>query len=138
MRSVILLYGIACYGIFLLSFVYAVGFIDNLWVPKSMDSLPQTSFTVALLTDLGLLGLFAVQHSVMARPAFKRWWTKIVPQAIERSTYVLLSCIVTFMLVWFWQGVDVVIWDVRHPLGQTVLWGLFAVGWLMVHWSSHR
>lgn len=87
---------------------------------------------LALAASLGLVLLFGLQHSVMARPRFKRWWTRIVPQPVERSTYVLLSCVVTFLLVWLWQGIDVVIWDVQKPLGRNLLWGLFAVGWLLV------
>lgn len=131
-RWLFFIYGVLCHLLFLVTFAYLAGFVGGFLVSKTIDTPSLGSVTEATVVDLGLVLLFGLQHSVMARPAFKRWWTQIVPQAIERSTYVLLSCIVTFLLIWFWQGVDVVIWDVRHPLGEAVLWGLFAVGWLMV------
>jgi protein-S-isoprenylcysteine O-methyltransferase Ste14 len=86
----------------------------------------------AIAIDFGLILLFGLQHSVMARPAFKRWWTRIIPEPIERSTYVLFSCVVTFLLVWLWQGIDLVVWDVQQPLARALLWVLFAAGWLMI------
>jgi protein-S-isoprenylcysteine O-methyltransferase Ste14 len=107
-------------------------FVGNFLVPKSIGSTAGGSIGAAVVVDLGLLALFAVQHSVMARPAFKRVWTRIIPEPIERSTYVLLSCAVTILLMWQWRGIDLVLWNVEQPAMRGLLWGLFAVGWLLV------
>jgi protein-S-isoprenylcysteine O-methyltransferase Ste14 len=128
-RLSIFIYGLVSYAVFFATFLYAVGFIGNLWVPKSMDSVREVPFLTALLTDLGLLGLFAIQHSVMARPAFKRWWTRIVPQAAERSTYVLFSSLALILLFAYWQPLGGAVWAVSSPLGQAVLYAAFAFGW---------
>jgi protein-S-isoprenylcysteine O-methyltransferase Ste14 len=131
-RWLFFLYGVACHLLFLVTFAYLGGFVGGFLVTKTIDTSSSASLVEAMVVDLGLVLLFGVQHSVMARPAFKRWWTEIVPQPIERSTYVLLSCVVTFVLVWLWQGIDVVVWDVQLPLLRTTLWALFAAGWLLV------
>jgi protein-S-isoprenylcysteine O-methyltransferase Ste14 len=131
-RIVAFLYGAVTYTIFLGTFLYAIGFIGNFVVPKSMDSHPQGPFGQALLINIALLGLFALQHSVMARPAFKQWWTRIVPQPVERSTYVLFSSAALLLLFWQWQPMGGIIWQVQNPVGQTVLFALFAAGWLLV------
>jgi len=127
-----LLYGAVCYVIFFVTFLYAIGFVGDLVVPKSIDSGTPGSFGQALLINVLLLGVFAVQHSVMARRAFKRWWTQFVPQPVERSTYVLLSSFALILLYWQWQPMTGVIWDVENVAGRTVLWALFWVGWVIV------
>lgn len=132
LRCLYFLYGVACHALFLAIFAYMAGFVGNFFVPKTIDSGPAGSPAVAVAINLALLGLFAAQHSIMARPAFKRLWTRFVPQPIERSTYVLASCAITAVLMWQWRSWDVVVWDVESPGLRTVLWGLFAVGWFAV------
>jgi len=131
-RTLALLYGAVCYLIFFGTFLYAIGFVGNLVVPKSIDSGTAGSFGHALLVDVLLLGIFAVQHSVMARPAFKRWWAQFVPQAVERSTYVLLANLALILLYWQWQPMNGVVWHVENIAGRNVLWALFGIGWVMV------
>ncbi len=135
-RVLAFVYGIAAYVLFLGVFLYAIGFVGNFAVPKSIDSGPMAPFLPSLLTDAILLGLFAVQHSVMARPEFKRWWTKIVPVAIERSTFVLLSSLILALLYWKWQPLPKVLWDIQGAAGTYLMWGLFALGWLIVLLST--
>lgn len=125
-------YGVGSYLLFLVVFAYMAGFVGNFLVAKSIDSTPAASVGGAVAVDLLLLGLFAAQHSIMARPAFKRVWTRVVPQAIERSTYVFLSCMVTAVLMWQWRSIDIVVWDVQQPVLRTAAWVLFGVGWLLV------
>jgi protein-S-isoprenylcysteine O-methyltransferase Ste14 len=135
-RTAYLIYGVFCYATFLASYLYAIGFLGNFAVPKSIDSPRETSLTAALLIDAGLLALFAVQHSVMARPAFKRRWTRIVPEPLERSTYVLFSSVALGLLFWFWQPIGGTIWHVDASPGREILWGLFTAGWLVVLYAS--
>ena len=129
-------YGVICHLLFLVTFAWLAGFVGNFLVTKSIDSTLPGSISQAILIDVLLLALFAVQHSVMARPAFKRIWTRILPEPIERSTYVLVSCAVTFVLMWQWRGIDQVIWNAQHSMLRGLLWGLFAVGWLLVPLAS--
>lgn len=131
-RVLFFLYGVISYALFFATFLYAVGFIGNLLVPVSMDGDPVLPLWPALAINAGLLGAFAIQHSVMARPAFKRWWTRIVPKPVERSTYVLFSSLLLIALFVHWQPLGGVIWNVTDPVGKGVLWGVFALGWLVV------
>src|SRR5262245_10374389 len=123
-------YGAVCYAVFLAAFLYSIGFVGGLVVPRTVDHGVDASITEAVIVNVLLLGLFAVQHSVMARPAFKRWWTRFVPNTIERSTYVLLSSLLLFLLFWQWRTMPAVIWDVTWMPGRVVLWTLFALGWV--------
>jgi len=125
-------YGAACYAVFFGTFLYAAGFVGNLIVPKSMDSPASGPWATALLIDVGLLNLFALQHSVMARPAFKRLLTRVVPAAVERSTYVLASSLALILMFWQWRPLGGVIWDVQNSAGRAILYGGFAFGWLLV------
>lgn len=129
-------YGAVCYAVFLVAFLYSVGFVGNLVVPRSIDNGVEASVGEAILVNILLLGLFAVQHSVMARPAFKRWWIRLVPTTIERSTYVLASSLVLFLMFWQWRTMPAIIWDVTWTPGRAALWVLFAAGWLTVFLST--
>jgi len=131
-KAIALIYGIAAYLLFLVVFLYSIGFVGNWLVPKSIDTGAEGDFVLSLLINTVLLGVFAVQHSVMARPGFKRWWTRIVPEPIERSTYVLLASLALVLLFWEWRPLQGVIWDVKNSTGALVLWGLFGLGWLIV------
>jgi protein-S-isoprenylcysteine O-methyltransferase Ste14 len=126
-----LLYGSVCYAAFFATFLYAVGFLGNLIVPKGIDSGEPATLGASLAVNLGLLALFAVQHSVMARPAFKRWWTRFVPEPVERSTYVLATSLVLMLLFWLWRPMPAVVWNAEGAL-RLALWGLFWIGWLTV------
>jgi len=107
-------FGVACYAVFFATLLYAIGFLGNFGVPKSMDSGPEGSMAAALLIDGTLLAAFAIQHSVMARPWFKRTWTRFVPEPVERSTYVLFSSVALIQMFWLWQPIGGVIW--RKPV----------------------
>lgn len=135
-RSLAVLYGGACYTAFLATFLYAIAFVAGFGVPKHIDNGAQTPLWTALAIDIGLLALFAVQHSGMARPAFKRWWTRFVPPAIERSTFVLVSSAVLALLFWLWRPLPQVVWQVDAGLARGVLWGVSLFGWLLVLTSS--
>ena len=135
-KAIALIYGIAAYLLFLVVFLYSIGFVGNWLVPKSIDSGLEGELVLSLLINAVLLGVFAVQHSVMARPGFKRWWTQMVPESIERSTYVLLSSLALALLFWQWRPLQAVIWDVNNSTGAFVLWALFGLGWLTVLTST--
>jgi methanethiol S-methyltransferase len=131
-RVAVLLYGVLCYAIFFATFLYAIGFIGNLVVPRSIDATPVTGLAEALIVNTALLTLFALQHSVMARPAFKRWWTRFVPVVIERSTYTLLSSLALLLLFWQWRPIGAMIWNVDSEAGRAALYIGFAFGWALL------
>ena len=131
-RRLFFIYGATAYVLFLAIYVYMAGFLGNFWVPKSVESPSAEPVAMAVLINLALLALFGVQHSVMARPAFKRIWTRIIPEPIERSTYVMASNAVTILLMAQWRGIDRVVWHVEQPVMRAAIWSLFAVGWLLV------
>jgi protein-S-isoprenylcysteine O-methyltransferase Ste14 len=127
-----LAYGVAAYVVFLGSFLYAIGFVGNVAVPKSIDSGVTGPISEAVIVNVLLLGLFAAQHSVMARPAFKRWWTRLVPKSVERSTYVLLASLVLLLLYWQWRPITEPVWTVENPLGAAALTAIFWLGWAIL------
>jgi protein-S-isoprenylcysteine O-methyltransferase Ste14 len=135
-RTFIFLYGIASYAVFLVAILYAIGFIGNLWVPKSIDTGGAGSLAEALIVDALLLGIFAIQHSVMARPGFKRWWTRIIPHESERSTYVLVASLILLGLYWHWQPIPTQIWHVDSEAGRIVLMAVYWLGWGIVFFST--
>src|SRR2546423_2504694 len=137
-RIVAFLYGVVCYLIFLIAFLYAIAFVGNITlVPKTIDSGPASPFMRALIINAVLLSLFAIQHSVMARQWFKRAWKQIVPEPVERSTYVLLASLILLLLFWKWHPMKGIIWDVRNPNAHALLVGLFWIGWGMVLVSTY-
>jgi methanethiol S-methyltransferase len=131
-RITAFVYGVICYLAFFGTFLYAVGFMGNFGVPKTIDSGREMPFLEALLINSLLLGVFAIQHSVMARPWFKRVWTKLVPETVERSTYVLFSSLALLLLFWLWQPMGGVIWNVENPAARVVLYAIYAIGLLTV------
>jgi len=135
-RTLSFLYGALAYGVFFVVFLYMIGFVGNIVVPKSIDSGPVTGTAEAILINVLLVGLFGVQHSVMARPAFKSWWARIVPRHVERSTYVLLASLILALLFWQWRPMPAVVWDVQESLLRGALTGLFFAGWVVVLYSS--
>lgn len=123
-------YGVVVYAFFLATFVYAIGFVGNVAVPKSIDSGTAAPLAEALLVNVALLALFAVQHSVMARRSFKRWWTRVVPEAAERSTFVLAATLVLALLMWQWRPIaEPLVWSVEHPALAVALQAVFWLGW---------
>jgi len=135
-RSIALLYGLVAYLIFFVTFLYAVGFVSGLLVPKTIDTGSDVPMTEALIVNILLMSLFAVQHSVMARKQFKQWWTRLVPKSIERSTYVLFSSLVLVLLFWQWRPIPTVVWQINDPQIAMTITGLSFVGWLVVLTST--
>ncbi len=127
-----LLFGVVSYLTFFLTFLYAIGFVGNLWVPKAIDSGEPGPQLTAFVINSVLLLIFALQHTVMARLKFKRWWTKIVPEPIERSIFVLLASLALILLFWQWRPLPTEVWTVENAIGANVLWGFFFFGWILV------
>lgn len=128
-RYLIICYGAAAYLLFLVAFLYLVGFVGNFWVPRTVDHGIPAPIGWAVPVNVLLVGAFGIQHSVMSRPAFKRWWTRFVPPPIERSTYVVLSSAALALLYWQWRTMDIVVWDAGQPAARLAVWALFWLGW---------
>ena len=131
-----LLYGLVCYLAFFGTILYAIGFVGNLIVPKTIDGEPQAPLLKAILINASLLLLFALQHSIMARPAFKTWWTSIIPHHLERSTYVLLASLCLMLLMWQWQPIGGVIWSIENETVKNILLVVYLAGWAIVFIST--
>jgi methanethiol S-methyltransferase len=135
-RIIAFLYGLACYALFFVTFLYAIGFVMDLVVPKTIDSGTVVPLAEALIVNLLLMSVFAVQHSVMARKQFKAWWTQLVPPAIERSTYVLASSLALVLLFWQWRPMPAPVWQIGDASVAMAVTGLSFVGWLIVLTST--
>ena len=137
-KSLTLVYGISSYLLFVAVFGYTILFIGNILVTPSLDSVGSGDLTTALSIDIGLLTVFALQHSIMARPAFKRIWTKVIPAETERSTYVLISTLLLGGIVYFWQPLGGIIWDVANPVAIAAIYAVFALGWAILFLASFQ
>ena len=135
-KSIAFIYGIIAYSIFIVAFLYAIGFVGNFLVPKAIDAGTETSFMSALIVNALLLSVFALQHSIMARPKFKAWFTRIINPAIERSTYVLLSSLALLLIYWQWQPIRTIVWEAQNETIALIITGVFFLGWLIVFLST--
>ena len=135
-KYIIFIYGIVAYCIFLIAFLYAIGFVGNLFVPKTIDSGVKPTLLKAILTNIILLSVFALQHSIMARPKFKEWFTSIFSHAMERSTYILLSSLALLLVYWQWQPITILVWEIENTILSNILTGIFFLGWLIVLLST--
>jgi protein-S-isoprenylcysteine O-methyltransferase Ste14 len=132
-RSFTMLFALVAYAIFFATFLYLIAFVGNIAVvPRTVDSGPSAAPATALIINLALIALFGVQHSVMARQGFKKWWTRVVPVPAERSVYVLMASAALIILMSLWRTIEGTVWSVTNPLGETVLWTLFGLGWAIV------
>ena len=131
-RFIAFLYGLAAYAVFFVAFLYAIGFVTGLVVPKTIDTGTVVPLTEAIIVNLLLMSAFAIQHSVMARPPFKKWFTQYVPKSVERSTYVLLASLLLVLLFWQWRPLPAVVWNIDQPQIAMAVMGLSFVGWLTV------
>ena len=136
MKIIVFIYGIVSYALGVAALLYLICFVGNIVVPKTIDSAPVVALVLAVMVDLILVGLFAFQHSVMARPGFKQRWTRIVPKPAERSTYVLITALVLALLFWQWQPIPGVVWNVENAVGKGLLQGLFWLGWVILFAST--
>ena len=137
-RTASVFFGLIAYAIFLVTFLYMIGFVADAVVPKTIDSGPTVPIIQAVVVNLVLLSLFAVQHSVMARTSFKQWWTRFIPHSIERSVYVLLASLILLLLAWQWRPIATVVWNIEDPNIATWLSVLSMFGWLIVLFSSFQ
>jgi protein-S-isoprenylcysteine O-methyltransferase Ste14 len=135
-RFIAFLYGLVAYAVFFVTFLYAIGFVEGLLVPKTIDSGPAVPLLEASIVNLLLMSVFAVQHSVMARKQFKAWWTRIVPPSVERSTYVLLASLALVLLFWQWRAMPALVWQIANPAVANAVTGVSLVGWLIVLTST--
>jgi len=135
-KLLVLWFGVVSYLAFFGTILYAIGFVGNLLVPKTIDGDPQTSLVKGLLINGSLLLLFALQHSIMARPAFKRWWTKVIPEPIERSTFVLLASLCLILMMWQWQPIGGIVWSIENTTVTTILYITYFTGWAIVFLST--
>jgi methanethiol S-methyltransferase len=135
-RFLAFIYGFASYAIFFVAFLYAIGFVSGLMVPKTIDTGAAAPLPEAIIVNLILMSVFAIQHSVMARKQFKQWWTQFVPKPIERSTYVLLSSLALVLLFWQWRPIPAVVWEITDPRIAMAILGLSLIGWLIVLTST--
>jgi protein-S-isoprenylcysteine O-methyltransferase Ste14 len=129
-------YGLVCYAAFFVTILYAIGFVANLGVPKSIDSGVAGPVGQAVVINVLLLSLFVVQHTIMARPAFKRWWTQYVPKPVERSTFVLFSSLILLLVFWQWRPIAGGLWRIEDPLARGMLYGISFMGWALVFYAS--
>ncbi len=135
-RFIAFLYGLLAYAVFFVTFLYAMGFVADMIVPKTIDSGPAGSPVMALAIDLALMSVFALQHSIMARPAFKRWWTRLVPKSVERTTYVLAASLALVLLFWQWRPLPDVVWRVASPKAALALFSVSMTGYAIVLTST--
>lgn len=131
-RILAFIYGVVCYLISMIAILYSIGFVGNFIVPKTLDSNLDGSLINRILIDISLIALFGIQHSLMARQNFKKWWTKIIPHPIERSTYVLMASLTLLLLFWQWHSLGGMIWNIQNPIVSNIIYGIFALGWLIV------
>jgi len=135
-RTIAFLYGLVAYAVFFVTFLYAIGFVENLIVPSTIDAGVTAPAMTAVIIDLVLMSVFALQHSIMARRQFKRWWTRFVPASVERTTYVLLASLALALLLWQWRPIPAVVWHVANPNVATAITALSFLGWLIVLTST--